>query len=70
MDPRLIFGLGVGVPTLLLAWGVYDENSPPAKLASMLGFDEFAESFAKPNEEKLLPNWHDVSLYYLCPSIC
>jgi len=59
-DPRLVFGLAVGIPTLLLTWGVYDPNSPPAKIATALGFDEFAESFARPNEEKLLPNWHDM----------
>lgn len=60
MDARLIFGLGVGIPTILLTWGVYDPNSPPARIASSLGFDEVYDSFAKPNEEKLLPNWHDM----------
>ena len=60
MDARLIFGLGVGIPTLLLTWGVYDPNSPPAKVASYVGFDDVYDSFAKPNEDKLLPNWHDM----------
>ena len=60
MDARLIFGLGVGIPTVLLAWGVYDPDSPPAKIASLAGFDDIRDSFAKPNEEKLLPNWHDM----------
>lgn len=65
-DPRLVFGLGLAVPTLLLAWGVYDEDSPPAKFASLLGFDEVFDSFAKPHEDKLLPNWHDVSVSNFC----
>lgn len=65
-DPRIVFGLGIAIPTFVLAWGVFDENSPPAKFASMLGFDEFFDSFAKPNEDKLLPNWHDVSFTYFC----
>lgn len=62
-DPRLVFGLGLGIPTLLLAWGVFDENSPPAKFASYLGLDDVVESYAKPAHEKLLPNWNDVSYF-------
>jgi len=61
IDPRLVFGLGVTIPAFLVAWGQYDENSPPAKFAKMLGWDDFAEGFAKPHEDKLLRNWEDMS---------
>ncbi len=37
MDTRLVYGLGVGVPTALLAWAIADENSPPAKFATIIG---------------------------------
>lgn len=59
-DARVIFGLGLGVPTLIVAWGVIDPNSPPAKLASLLGFDELVDSFAKPNDDKLLPSFDEM----------
>lgn len=59
-DPRLVFGLAVAVPTGLIAWGVLDPNSPPAKLATLLGFDDIAESFAKPNNDGLIPHWRDM----------
>lgn len=61
MDTRVVYGLGVGVPTVLLAWGIADETSPPAKFARMIGvtkqWDEFADQFARPIREKLLPDW-------------
>jgi hypothetical protein len=61
MDSRIVFGLGLGVPTILLAWGIGDENSPPAQVAKMIGLtgliENFSEQFAKPHKEKLLPNW-------------
>lgn len=61
MDTRLVYGLGVGVPTALLAWAIADENSPPAKFAKIIGvtgqWDEFADQFARPVREKLLPDW-------------
>ena len=61
MDTRLVYGLGVGVPTALLAWAIADENSPPAKFAKIIGvtgqWDEFADQFARPIREKLLPDW-------------
>lgn len=60
-NPNVVYGLGLAIPTLILAWGVYDHESPPAKFASFLGFDEVFDSFAKPTYDKLLPNWNDVS---------
>ncbi len=60
-NPTVVYGLGLAIPTLILAWGVYDHESPPAKFASFLGFDEVFDSFAKPTYDKLLPNWNDVS---------
>ena len=61
MSTRVVYGLGVGVPTVLLAWGIADETSPPAKFARMIGatkqWDEFADQFARPIREKLLPDW-------------
>jgi len=61
LDSRLIFGLGVGIPVGLLAWGIADEDSPPAKFSKMIGFtnvvEGFADQFARPSREKLLPDW-------------
>ena len=73
-DSRFVFGIGVGVPTLLLGWGIYDENSPPAKFSQLIGLTaqitSIADEYARPNYAKLLPDWADVSsfhytLYYL-----
>ena len=65
-DSRFVFGIGVGVPTLLLAWGIYDENSPPAKFSQLIGLTaqitSFADEYARPNYAKLLPDWADVSI--------
>jgi hypothetical protein len=61
LDSRLIFGLGVGIPAALLSWGIADEDSPPAKFSKMIGFTKvvegFADQFARPSREKLLPDW-------------
>lgn len=61
MNTKLVYGLGVGVPTALLGWAIADEDSPPAQLAKMLGitqqWDQFADQFARPAREKLLPDW-------------
>ncbi len=65
MDPRLFYSLVLGVPTALLAWGIADEESPPAKFAEMIGLTGQIESvaigFKKPANEKLLPDWGMVS---------
>jgi len=56
--------LGFGIPTGLVLWTVLDENSPMNKLASLLGIkpivDEFANYYAKPSREKLLPDWSQM----------
>jgi len=61
MDSRIVFGLGLGIPTILLSWGIADEDSPPAQVAKMVGLtgliENFSDQFAKPHKEKLLPNW-------------
>ena len=65
LDSRLVFGVGVGLPTALLAWGIADETSPPAKLSKLIGLtdmvERYAEGFARPSREKLLPDWEFVS---------
>lgn len=64
MDGRLVFGLGVGLPTLILGWGIFDEDSPPAKLSQMIGLTDsissYAEEYTRPNHAKLLPSWADI----------
>jgi len=61
MDPRVFYSLVLGVPTAVLAWGIADEDSPPAKFAEMIGLTGQIESvaigFKKPANEKLLPDW-------------
>lgn len=61
LDSRLIFGLGVGIPVALLTWGIADEDSPPAKFSKLIGLtrvvEGFADQFARPSREKLLPDW-------------
>ena len=65
VDPRIVFGLGVGVPTVLLAWGIYDDLSPPAKFSRWIGLtdqiESFADEYARPSRAKLLPDWSQVS---------
>lgn len=69
MNTKLVYGLGVGVPTALLGWAIADEDSPPAQLAKMLGitqqWDQFADQFARPAREKLLPDWPVSALLVL-----
>eukprot|EP00560_Eucampia_antarctica_P008630 CAMPEP_0197826688 /NCGR_PEP_ID=MMETSP1437-20131217/3605_1 /TAXON_ID=49252 ORGANISM="Eucampia antarctica, Strain CCMP1452" /NCGR_SAMPLE_ID=MMETSP1437 /ASSEMBLY_ACC=CAM_ASM_001096 /LENGTH=380 /DNA_ID=CAMNT_0043427225 /DNA_START=303 /DNA_END=1445 /DNA_ORIENTATION=- len=64
MDGRFVFGLGAGIPTFLLAWGIFDENSPPAKFANMIGLTDqissFTDEYTRPNHAKLLPDWGDI----------
>lgn len=66
IDSRIAFGLGVGVPTALLAWGIADEESPPAQFAKMIGLtgliEGYGDTFARPSRDKLLPDW-PVSYY-------
>jgi len=61
VDPRLFWGLGLGVPTILLGWGIADEDSPPANFARMIRLtdviDNAALDFKKPSRESLLPDW-------------
>ena len=63
---RWIWYLGVGVPTVLSGWGLQDENSPPARFASLIGLTDlvggFAQEIAKPSHDKLLPDWSQVCL--------
>jgi hypothetical protein len=62
---RIMWPLAIGVPTLFLAWGYNDENSPPAKLSNAIGLTDLIGSvtdvYARPSHEKLLPDWNDVS---------
>merc|ERR1712080_99941 len=64
-DPRFVYGLGVGTPLALLTWGIYDNNSPPARLAFMIGIskqiENIAEHFNKPSRSKLIPDWSHMS---------
>lgn len=61
---RWIWYAAVGVPSALLVWGFSDENSPPAKLAEMIGLTGFIRNYtdeiAKPSHDKLLPDWSQV----------
>jgi len=60
-DPRVFFGLGLGIPTFLLGWGIFDDSSPPAKFARMIGLtdtiENFADDFNRPSRPKLIPDW-------------
>lgn len=59
-----VWYVGIGLPTAVLAWGIGDENSPPAKLSEMIGLtsliQSLSEDFAKPSHDKLLPDWSQV----------
>ena len=61
---RYIWYLSVGVPSLLLAWGFSDENSPPAQFCRAVGLTGYIRSYtdeiAKPAHTKLLPDWAHV----------
>jgi hypothetical protein len=63
---RWMWYVGVGVPTGLLAWGMNDEDSPPAKLSRAVGLTSMIQGFvdplAKPTHDKLLPDWSQVSI--------
>lgn len=63
---RWMWYLGVAVPAGLLVWGYNDENSPPAKLSDAVGLTDWVSSytdqFARPANDKLLPDWSEVSI--------
>ena len=72
---RYIWYLSVGVPSILLAWGFSDENSPPAKFCRAVGLTGYIRSYtdeiAKPAHTKLLPDWAHVRLACsLCVLAC
>lgn len=54
----------VGIPSAILAWGLSDENSPPAEFSRLLGLtgmiEALSESYARPAHAKLLPDWSQV----------
>ena len=66
---RYIWYLSVGVPSILLAWGFSDENSPPAKLCRNVGLTGYIRSYtdeiAKPAHTKLLPDWAHVRFFFV-----
>ena len=49
------------IPTAFIGWGVYDEDSPPAKLSRFIGLTDRFDEFSKPARTKLLPDWNQVS---------
>lgn len=63
-DARVVFGLGLGLPTFMIGWGIYDETSPPAKFARMIGLadkiESFADDFNRPSRPKLIPDWEHL----------
>ena len=62
--------LGLGMPTLLITWAIYDETSPPAQLAQAVGLagliGDYTSHISKPMYDKLLPDWADVSVAASC----
>jgi hypothetical protein len=60
-NSRWVWYLGVAVPTALIAWGLNDENSPPAKLYRWTGLSSYTDMIAMPSHDKLLPDWSQVS---------
>jgi len=54
----------IGIPSVLLAWGLSDENSPPAQFSKLIGLtdliEQLSESYAKPAHAKLLPDWSQM----------
>ena len=64
LGPRVVYGVGLGLPTVLLFWGIYDEDSPPAKFSRAIGLtakiSSVTDEFARPAREKLIPDWSQV----------
>lgn len=56
----------IGIPSVLLAWGLSDENSPPAQFSKLIGLtdliEQLSDSYAKPAHAKLLPDWSQVRI--------
>lgn len=57
---RLGWYAAVILPTAFIGWGIADEDSPPAKLAKMIGLTDKIEEFAQPARTKLLPDWNQI----------
>ena len=59
----------VGIPSAILAWGLSDENSPPARLSKQIGLtgliEDLADTYTKPAHSKLLPAWSQVRTFVL-----
>lgn len=68
LQSRYIWYLSVAVPTLLIGWGLSDDESPPAKFSEMIGLTSlitgFTDEIAKPSHDKLLPDWSQVCSMY------
>lgn len=62
---RWAWYIGVGVPTALLTWAIYDDSSPPAQFSQWIGLSawigQYTENISAPVYDKLLPDWADVS---------
>ena len=65
--------MGLGVPTLLMTWAIYDESSPPAQVAQAVGLagliGDYTSHISKPVYDKLLPDWADVRVYSFIHSL-
>lgn len=57
---RLGWYAAVIIPTAFIGWGIADEESPPSKLAKMIGLTDKIEEYAKPSRTKLLPDWNQI----------
>ena len=62
---RWMWYAGLGLPSIFITWGIYDENSPPAQLVKAVGLADFIGNYTSqisaPVYDKLLPDWADVS---------
>ncbi len=59
---RLGWYAAVLLPTGFIGWGIYDEDSPPAKFSRYIGLTDQIQEYAKPARTKLLPDWDQVRL--------
>mmetsp|Transcript_7092 Transcript_7092/g.14571 ORF Transcript_7092/g.14571 Transcript_7092/m.14571 type:complete len:459 (-) Transcript_7092:165-1541(-) len=48
------------LPTGFIGWGIYDEDSPPAKFSRYIGLTDQIQEYAKPARTKLLPDWDQI----------
>ena len=62
---RWLWYVGLGAPTVLITWAIYDESSPPAQVAQAVGLTsligDYTSQLSQPVYDKLLPDWADVS---------